>query len=239
MQVFTRSKSLRRILSIVLLIFISVTSINKIYASDSNNSSIEYIDGKTGKLPKLGSNISNFTVTEVGELDILDADTIKFVHKKSGGELLYIKNDDKNLGFSIGYVTPQVDETDMNHIFEHAILASSKKYKSKDIFFDMLNKSYNTYVNATTTSINTIYPVMSQNENQLIKMADVYLSCMVDPDVIHDENFFRREAIRYELESIDSELVMKGTVFNEDYGYSTSVNRNKYHYVTHTLFINT
>ena len=236
MQVFTRSKSLRRILSIVLLIFISVTSINIIYASDSNNSSIEYIDGKTGKLPKLGSNISNFTVTEIGELDILDADTIKFVHKKSGGELLYIKNDDKNLGFSIGYVTPQVDETDVNHIFEHAIIASSKKYKSKDIFFDMLNKSYNTYVNATTTSINTIYPVMSQNENQLIKMADVYLSCMVDPDVIHDENFFRREAIRYELESTDSDLVMKGTVFNEDYGYSTSVNRNMYHAITHTLF---
>ncbi len=234
------SKCIRKIAAFALIIAVFFCNINftNVYASGSGkvNGDIEYIDGEYGKVPSLGSIMADFTVTELGSIDVLDADTIRFVHKKSGAELLYIKNDDKNLGFSIGYITPNVDETDMNHIFEHAILASSKKYPSKDIFFDVANKSYKTFINAFTNVSYTVYPISSQNENQLMKMADVYLSCMVDPDVIHNENFFRREAIRYELVSTASEIEMKGTVFNEDYGYSTSVPRNMYHAVMHTLF---
>ena len=236
MKQFFHNKGVKKILASLILLSLTFCSISKIYASDTPSKEIKYTQGVTGKVPALGEVIADFTVTEIGNIDVLDADTIKFVHKKTGAELLYIKNDDKNLGFSIGYLTPNVDETDMNHIFEHAIIASSKKYPSKDIFFDVANKSYNTFINAFTNTTYTVYPITSQSEDQLMKMADVYLSCMVDPDVIHNENFFRREAIRYELVSTSSEIEMKGTVFNEDYGYSTSIPRNMYHAVMHTLF---
>ncbi len=236
MKPFFYNIRVRKVFASLLFVSLIFCSISKIYAGNIESKEIKYIDGETGKIPALGEVIADFTVTEIGRIDIIDADTIKFVHKKTGAELLYIKNDDKNLGFSIGYNTPNVDETDMNHIFEHAIIASSKKYPSKDIFFDVANKSYNTFINAFTSVPYTVYPITSQNENQLIKMADVYLSCMVDPDVIHNENLFRREAIRYELVSTSSEIEMKGTVFNEDYGYSTSIPRNMFHAVMHTLF---
>lgn len=167
-----------------------------------------------------------FTVTESGSIGELSAETTLFTHEKSGAQLLYIKNDDKELGFSISYRTPYVDETDTNHIFEHAIIASSEKYPSKDLFFDIVNQSYNSYINAFTYSTFTQYPVCSQSEEQLLKLADAYLSCMVAPGVMEDENIFKREALRFELENADAPITMQGTVFSEDSGFMSNIMRN-------------
>ena len=41
---------------------------------------------------------------------------------------------------------------------------------------------------------------------------------MEEPDALKEDYFFRREALRYELESEDEELSLEGTVFNEDWG---------------------
>ncbi len=173
-------------------------------------------------LPALNEVISGFTLERIDEYAPLKADILTFRHEGSGAQLCYIKNDDPNRAFAIAFRTPQVDETDACHIFEHAVIASSEKYPSKNLFFDIEGKSYNTFFNAFTYLGFTIYPVSSLSEEQLLKLADVTLSCMVKPTLMEDERFFKREALRYMLYDVDEPITMGGTVFSEDMGYMSS-----------------
>lgn len=185
---------------------------------------------------KPGDEISGFTLKEVGSYDAIGGETFYFQHEKSGAELFYVKNDDPNLGFAITYRTPHVDETDTNHVFEHAVIASSEKYPSKNIFFDMAGKTYNTFINAFTYIPFTSYPVSSQSQEQLEKMADVYLSCMVAPGLLEDERFFQREAVRYELRDINDPITIKGTVYSEDFGMITETGNEAFRNVLQALY---
>ena len=176
------------------------------------------------ELPHVGQELYGFKVTDRGEYRAAEAETVTFSHIKSGATLFLIKNEDKNLAFNISYRTPQTDESDRNHVFEHAILASSEKYPATDIFFDVANKTYNTYTNASTGLTTTNYMVASMSSEQLKKMMDVYLNCMVAPGIMGNENFFKREALNYTLESPDADIELGGTVFSEDMGYLTDIN---------------
>lgn len=170
-----------------------------------------------------GDVIAGFTVNSVSDSQMLQARIIGFTHEKSGAELVWVKNRDPELAFSISYHTPYLDETDTNHVFEHAIIASSEKYPSKDLFFDLVGKSYNTFINAFTYNTFTSYPVSSESEEQLIKLMDAYLSCMVAPEILKNENIFKREAVRYELDSPEDDIHMIGTVYSEDFGFLTDM----------------
>ncbi len=173
-------------------------------------------------LPEIGSTISGFTVTERGSIPYLNAETASFIHEKSGLTLFLVENEDPDLCFQICFRVPQHDYTDTAHIFEHSIISSSDKYPSKSIVFDMMNKSYSTFINAMTYPVMTCYPVASKSQEQLEKMADVYMSCMDAPGVLKDDHFFRREALRFKLYSKDDPITMEGTVFSEDVGRMTS-----------------
>ncbi len=187
-------------------------------------------------LPEVGEELYGFKVTDRGEYRAADAETVTFSHIKSGATLFLIKNEDKNLTFNISYRTPQTDESDRNHVFEHAILASSEKYPATDIFFDVANKTYNTYVNASTGFTTTNYMVASMSSEQLKIMMDVYLSCMTEPGIMENENFFKREALNYTLESPDEDIELGGTVFSEDMGYLTDITYRGYNTVIDSLY---
>ncbi len=192
----------------------------------------------TEALPKIGDELYGFKVIEKGVYKTANAETITFEHIKSGATLFYIKNDDKNLAFNISYRTPQTDESDRNHVFEHAILTSSDKYPSTDVIFDVSNKTYNTYVNASTGLTTTNYMSSSMSEEQLKIILDVYLSCMVSPEILENENFFKREAVNYTLENKDADIEIGGTVFSEDTGFLTSIGDNAYNSVLDALYPN-
>ncbi len=179
------------------------------------------VSSEADVLPAVGESISGFTLTELGQEPALGADLLAFHHEKSGADLVYIKNDDTNLGFSIGYRTPLLSEAGFNHVFEHAITAASKKYPSTDIFYDMSGSTYYTFLNAFTDGTYTCYPISSMSEEQIKKMADVYLDCMVEPLVMEDENYFRREAMRYQLYDKEDPITVTGIVYSEDYSYLT------------------
>lgn len=174
-------------------------------------------------LPAIGEELSGFIFQGADPYEPLDAEILYFTHEQSGAKLCYIKNDDTNRAFTVAYRTPHVDETDANHIFEHAILASSSKYPSRDLFFDLAGKTYSTYVNAYTYLPFTLYPVGSRSEKQLLLMADAYLSCMADPDLLRNEYIFQREAVRCMLYDVDDPITMGGTVFSEDTGNMTDM----------------
>lgn len=183
-----------------------------------------------------GDKLHGFTLKETGNYDAIGAKIFSFEHEKSGAKLLYVENDDTNLSFGITYKTPHLDETDTNHVFEHAVLASSKKYPSKDLFFDMYSKTYSTYMNAYTYTPFTTYPISSMSQEQLEKMADVYLSCMEDPTILSDDRFFKREAIRYELEAMEDPITISGTVYGEDFGQMTETEGEAYHNTLQALY---
>lgn len=187
-------------------------------------------------LPETGEALKGFTVTETGTIRMLGAKTAEFCHQTSGARLLYIQNDDRELGFNIIYRTPQTDERDTFHILEHLILSSCRRYPSRDIFFDMDSKSYTTFMNGLTDNTFTCYPICSQSQDQLLKLMDVFLCCMEEPDALKDKNFFLREGIRYELEDPEGPLVMQGTVLSEDWGHLTDIQENADSFMAHTLY---
>ena len=196
------------------------------------------LDNRTqaANLPTVGQTIAGFVVEDVQDFPQAKGTLITFRHEVSGAQLCYIKNNDSNRAFTIGYRTPMMDESDINHVFEHSILASSGKYPSHNLIFDVIGKSYNTFVNAYTFSTFTMYPAASQSEEQLLKIADVYLSCMVDPGVLTEENFFKREALRYMLYDPADPIAMGGTVFTEDSSYMTAIGDNSVNDVMDTLY---
>ena len=113
------------------------------------------------KLPEKGQTLWGFTVTERNSISMLGAETAELFHPFSGARLLYIHNDDRELGFNLIYRTPQLDNLDSNHILEHLMLCSCPSYPSRDVFFDMDSKSYSTFMNGITDNTCTCYPVCS------------------------------------------------------------------------------
>lgn len=183
-----------------------------------------------------GDVLCGFEVAEVYDSTMLNSTLITMDHAVSGAKLVYVKNDDPEAAFCIGYRTPYIDETDTNHVFEHVITAGSEKYPARDVFFDMDNQAYSTFLNAFTMPLSTYYPIASLSEDQLLKMADVYLSCMVAPTVLTDERFFQREAIRFELDDPDGEIEALGTVFTEDTGDMTDAGSVSQQHVVQALY---
>lgn len=206
-------KHAKRLVALLLAMLLALGCLTGAYAESADAS------GALSLQP--GDVLHGFTVTEVYPSRTLSSTIYTFTHDISGATLVYVKNDDPEVAFSIGYHTPYVDETDTNHVFEHAILSGSAKYPSKNLFVDLIGKAYQTYVNAHTATTVTWYPVASLSEEQLYKLADVYMSCMVTPAILEDENIFRREAVRFELDSPDGDIAINGTVFAEDSGFLT------------------
>ncbi len=187
-------------------------------------------------LPYIGETIWGFTATQLGTIGMLGAETVEFLHGTSGARLLHIRNDDQELGCNIIFRTPQKDETDANHVLEHLILSSCRKYPSRDIFFDMDSKSYSTFMNGLTDNAYTSYPLCTQSQEQLIKLMDVFLCCMESPDFLRERNFFLREGVRFELESPEGPLTLQGTVLSEDWGHLTDLQENADSFTAKTLY---
>jgi Zn-dependent M16 (insulinase) family peptidase len=75
---------------------------------------------------------------------------VKLHHLKTGAEHLHIDCDDNNNAFCVTFKTIPRDSTGVAHILEHTTLCGSEKYPVRDPFFNMINRSLNTYMNAWT-----------------------------------------------------------------------------------------
>lgn len=180
--------------------------------------------------------VSGFSLTEQGETDFPKGKTARFRHKASGIDIFLLENDDDNLGMSIAFRVPQADNSDTAHVLEHAVTASSKRYPSRDIFFDMEGRTYSTFLNAETFPAVTIYQLASRSQEQIMKMADVYLSCLTEPSVLTEEKYFLREGVRRELRHEEDPITLSGVVFNEDLEYMTDTERVTFGAVMENLY---
>lgn len=190
-------------------------------------------------LPEIGEIVSGFEVIEKDNIPDYNASAVRFLHQKSGAELIFIQNDDTNLVFSVTFNTPPDSSQGIQHILEHSLLSSSEKYPGKDVFFDMIYNGYLTFINAFTSSNYTMFPVSSVSEKQFFTASDVYLDLLFNSSLLSNPNFFYREGIRYELEDEDSPLYPVGIVYNEMKQYANDIEYSAYRKTLENLFPDT
>ena len=172
-------------------------------------------------LPAVGDVVFGFEAVEIRDFPLVNAQIVRFEHRKTGAELYYVANDDTNRAFDLTFFTDAIDNTGLPHVFEHATLSGSKKYPSAALWFNLSYQCYNTFMNAMTGQRLTYYPVASLSEAQLLKLADFYTDCCFHPMLMADESIYRTEAWRYRMADADADLSIEGTVYSEMQGART------------------
>ncbi|MBA5747082.1 presequence protease [Aerococcus sp. 150760007-1] len=172
-----------------------------------------------------GDQKHGFTLVDSQFIQDANAQVHTFAHEQSGGQVIWVENDDQNRSFGIGFKTPPKDSTGVAHIVEHSVLSGSRKYPAKDPFMTMLKTSMNTFLNAMTFSDMTIYPVSSMNEEDFHNLTDVYLDAVFFPKMTSEENIFRQEGWHKELFDKDEPIIYNGVVYNEMRGAYSDAER--------------
>ncbi len=147
----------------------------------------------------------------------------ELLHEGSGARICCIENpQDSNKVFSVSFCTPPRDDGGTPHILEHSVLCGSRKFPLKDPFMELAKGSVNTFLNAMTFSDKTMYPVASQNMQDLYHLMDVYLDAVFYPNILRDPRIMMQEGWHYELTDPREEIRVKGVVYNEMKGAFSS-----------------
>lgn len=179
-----------------------------------------------------------FNKIETHELPDIQSTGILYEHEATGAQVLYLKNDDPNKAFTIGFKTPPYNDNGITHILEHSVLNGSKKYPSKEPFVELIKGSLNTFVNAMTFSDKTIYPVASTNQKDFRHLMGVYLDAVFQPLFVENPQILAQEGWHYHLEKPEDELIYKGVVYNEMKGAFGSPERQLYQQISAQLYPN-
>lgn len=204
---------MKRLLSLVLSIavmLVSLSSLAEVLPSTDAN-----------QFPVVGDVVEGFEVREIREIPLVGATVVLFEHQQTGAGLMYLANEDTNRVFDLTFLTRPTDNTGLPHVFEHSTLDGSEKYPPRNLFFNLSYQTYNTYMNASTYSVMTTYPVASLSEAQLLKYADYYTDSCLHPMILQDESIFREEAWRYRMATLEDDLTIEGTVYSEMLGATT------------------
>lgn len=165
------------------------------------------------------NNIKGYELLRTDYVDTIKSKILLYEHKKSGAQIIHIKNDSKVKLFDITFKVPTVNNKGTNHILEHIFFSGSEKYPIRDVFPALFYLNNLEYINAATDTNYVTYYVSSRDKNQLKTIMDYYLSALFHPIVYKDENVFKQEGWRIELEEMNSPLKLTGVVLNEMKGY--------------------
>ena len=88
-----------------------------------------------------GQHLHGFEVQAVTPIDELHAVALEFLHPRSGARLLHLHTDDTRNWFSISPITPTLDDTGLQHILEHSVMAGSRNYPVKEVFFEIMKRA--------------------------------------------------------------------------------------------------
>ena len=198
-----------------------------------------------------GSTLHGFAIHTCEDLPEIEGTAYVGRHEESGARLLYLRNDDNNKSFAIGFRTPPRDDTGVFHILEHSVLCGSRRFPVKEPFVDLLKGSMQTFLNAMTFGDKTLFPVASTNERDLRNLMDVYLDAVFHPQIYSKRAIFEQEGWHYELVANDGKgdpaalsadettLVHNGVVFNEMKGALSDAESVLYDEMQKALFPDT
>ncbi|MCF7791947.1 MAG: insulinase family protein [Victivallales bacterium] len=168
---------------------------------------------------------NGFQITETIEIIDINATAYRMIHKKSGAGLIYLNTEDRENLFSIAFKTPPPDNSGLPHILEHTVLTGSENYPLKDPFVGLLKTSVATFLNAMTYPDKTVYPCASMNEQDFHNILRIYCDAVFFPIITKEH--FQQEGYHYEFEETEnpeSNLTVKGVVFNEMRGVYSDLN---------------
>ena len=164
---------------------------------------------------------SNFKLTKHSKISEIQADYFEFTHAQTGARHIHLKTDDSENCFAVLLKTPPHDSTGAPHILEHIALSGSQKYPIHEVFFGMVKRSLNTFMNAFTSVDWTAYPFATKNKTDFYNLISVYMDAVFYPKIAY-ENFLQ-EAWRLEYQN--NKLHYKGVVYNEMKGALSTPDR--------------
>ena len=182
------------------------------------------------------SNLEHYDLLDVKNINALDSTGYLLSHKKTKARVVLLLNDDNNKVFNIAFRTPCSDDTGVPHIMEHSVLCGSEKFPIKDPFVELVKGSLNTFLNAMTSAMKTMYPIASCNDADFKNLMDVYLDAVFHPNIYKYKEIFMQEGWNYKLENVEDELKISGVVYNEMKGAFSSPDSTIFRYVRHTIF---
>ena len=157
----------------------------------------------------------SYKTLENFKLNFFDGEVIQLVHKKSGANLVLIKNKDQDRGFTVSFKTPPYDDTGLFHIFEHAVLAGSRLYPSKSSFFNATRSSVASFTSAMTGKVSTHYAFITRDPKDFDNLLSVYMDAVFFPKAVKDERIMQREGWRYEIHPQTKKVSVNGIAFSE------------------------
>ena len=165
-----------------------------------------------------GQHLHGFEVKAVTPIDELRAVAIELLHPQSGARLLHLYTDDTRNWFSISPITPTLDDTGLQHILEHSVMAGSRNYPVKEVFFEIMKMSLATFdsTNAMNYIDHAFYYTSNTVKKDLFNVAEVHFDAVFHP--LLTEETFKREG--HHLEPVDPDhptgaLRINGIVYNE------------------------
>ena len=165
-----------------------------------------------------GQHLHGFEVKAVTPIDELRAVAIELLHPQSGARLLHLYTDDTRNWFSISPITPTLDDTGLQHILEHSVMAGSRNYPVKEVFFEIMKMSLATFdsTNAMNYIDHAFYYTSNTVKKDLFNVAEVHFDSVFHP--LLTEETFKREG--HHLEPVDPDrptgaLRINGIVYNE------------------------
>lgn len=172
---------------------------------------------------KINETKHGFKLVSINYIEDIHSSLYQYEHIKSGGKVLHIQNDDPHCTFAIGFRTLPKDSTGVCHIIEHTLLCGSKKYPLKEPFVNLLKSSLATFLNAFTAYDWTMYPFSSQVPQDFDNVLSIYLDAVFNPIAMVDKKPFLQEGWHLELLNKEDTPSLKGVVYNEMKGATSSV----------------
>ena len=170
-----------------------------------------------------GDIIHGFEVIRIRQIPDFQAELYEMRHIRTDAQLCWMKRDDENKTFGIGFKTLPEDDSGVFHIIEHTVLNGSEKYPVREPFVELLKSSMQTFLNAITFPDRTVYPVSSRNKQDFMNLISVYLDAVFNPEIYRNKNIFYQEGWHYEIRDPGEDPIYKGVVFNEMKGAFSSV----------------
>ena len=131
-----------------------------------------------------GQHLHGFDVKAVTPIDELRAAAIELTHHHSGARLLHLYTDDTKNWFSISPITPNPnDDTGLTHILEHSVMAGSRNYPIREVFFEMMKNTLATYADANAWNYidHAFYFGSSNVKKDLFNLAAVHFDSVFHP----------------------------------------------------------
>ena len=178
-----------------------------------------------------------FNLQEQKNIPLLDVNAQIYNESEFNCKHIHLESDSNEKVFMVAFRTIPEDSTGVAHILEHTALCGSKKYPVRDPFFMMIRRSLNTFMNAFTSSDWTAYPFATLNKKDFNNLLGVYLDSAFFPNL--DNLDFAQEGHRLEFKeknNPESEIEIKGVVYNEMKGAMSSITSQLWHGMSKHLY---